>query len=656
MADFSKLPPSLADYFDAPEGYKGHFGWLCGYSATDDFLENAVDRFSCLNQAARAHHGQIKLALFLDAGNKPISTVDVPGVLHCQMKAAPPLNLLHAKVALLGFKPDQPEDAWRLRLVVSTGNWTKETLTESLDLVWCLDLSSEALENVTKDIQQSCADFRAAQNLFEDISSWCDTSLLSLEINDRLTTGGLARLDVNAWLNVCRQYAHGKPRLVDNRKRSLFNQLKSWLEQPAIAGKRNYLAMGSGFYEGGKGDKSLVPQKIVQLLQDDDLLTKKPEIDLYVNPEACQAVANNVATLREQHITVRPPSQLAKTERTLHAKFIFSANYRNVSDTLTQCWLYMGSGNLTGPGFMQRMKTGVGNLEAGVFFAPERLARTAAGKLAPEKTLAWLLPIQSEIDCDALQMPLQAGQEMEERTPYFAPPITWLKWTPLADSQGTLHYSGSPENNITAFAPGGTSCPLVSQGFLWQGEMPRWVDIAWPADNGTQSAKIPVVDALGRIAATPLRPLDLEEVLWQLSSFPHTPDVDFADPTSMLTTSTAGSFTINSDDQPVSSQPVRQVMALIEGIAERQTTLPESQWLYWCRSLEQALIQASNNGDITRFRDLGINPLSPLREAPFRPVYAEDDQSDKGQDYLQMLMRIEQAWGVDSLRNFGECK
>jgi len=652
MADVSKLPPSLADYFDAPEGYKGHFGWLCGYSATDDFLENAVDRFSCLNHAARANHGQIKLALFLDAGNKPICAADVPGVLHCQMKSAPPLKLLHAKVAILGFKPNQPEDAWRLRLVVSTGNWTKETLTESLDLVWCLDLSSDALDNVTDDIKQSCADFRAAQNLFEEIASWCDTSLLALKINDRLTTGGLARQDVNAWLNTCRKYAHGKPRLTDNRKRSLFRQLKSWLEQPAVAGKRNYLAMGSGFYEEGRGDKSLVPQKIIQLLQDEDLLTKKPEIDLYVNPEACQAVASNVAKLREQHITVRPPSQLAKPERTLHAKFIFSANYRNVSDTLTQCWLYMGSGNLTGPGFMQRMKTGVGNLEAGVFFSPERLARTRVGKLAPEKTLTWLLPIQSEIDCDALQMPIQAGQAMEERSPHFAPPITWLEWKPLADGQGSLHSPGLPENKITVLASAGTSCPLVQQGFLWQGEMPRWVNIIWQSDNGTESAKIPVIDTLGRIAATPLRPLELEEVLWQLCSFPHTPDMDFADSTSALTTTTASSFALNSDNQPVSSQSVRQVMALIEGIAERQTTLPESQWLYWCRSLEQALVQASENSDIIRFTDLGINPLSPLKEAPFRPVYAENDQSDKGQDYLQMLMRIEQAWGVDSLAHF----
>jgi len=312
----------------------------------------------------------------------------------------------------------------------------------------------------------------------------------------------------------------------------------------------------------------------------------------------------------------------------------------------------MGSGNLTGPGFMQRMKTGTGNLEAGVFFSPERLARTPAGNQAPEKTLTWLLPIQSEIDCGALQMPLQAGQGMEERAPHFAPPITWLKWTPLADGQGTLHYPGFPGDHITVLATGGTSCPLISQGFLWQGEMPRWVDITWPSDNGAQSAKIPVIDALGRIAATPLRPLDLEEVLWQLSRFPHTPDVDFAETTSMSATSVVGSFAVNSDDQPVSSQPVRQVMALIEGIAGRQTTLPESQWLYWCRSLEQALIQASDNGDISRFIDLGINPLSPLREAPFRPEYAEDDQSDKGQDYLQMLMRIEQAWGVDSLAHF----
>ncbi|MFT4271970.1 MAG: hypothetical protein QM578_13235 [Pantoea sp.] len=654
MSGYAKLPPSLVDYFDAPRGYSGHFGWLCGYSASEDFLESALDRFTGLNKAARAHHGHIKLALFLDAGNRFISPLTVPGVMHCQMSAAPPLNLLHAKVAILGFKPHDEQHGWRLRLLVSTGNWTRQSLEESLDLVWCLDLSAEALHQPGEAWRQSCADFRAAQALFDEIAGWCDTSLLSLTINDQPTLSSLARREVESWLSQCRKYARGTPRLVDNRRTSLFSQLKRWLSDAERQGKRNYLAMGSGFYEGGNGSAPLVPEKIVQLLQETAALTHSAQIDLYVNPHACQAVAQRVEALQAQGITIRPPAQLRQVERTLHAKFIFSANHRSVSDMLTRGWLYLGSGNLTGPGFMQRMKPAVGNLEAGVFFCPDRLAKTPAGKQPAENTLSWLLPIQSDSDCDDLSIPLQAGEEMTERPPHYAPPISGLLWQPGARNQGLLSPPSASPITITVLDMAGVPCPEVTQGFVWQGEMPRSVSIRWQSEGVSFGADIPVMDELGRIAATPLRQLNLDEVLWQLTHFPQPPDLDVVDPEGEQAGLLPDMLQSHPDDMSLTSQPIRQVMSLIEGIAECQTRLSEDQWLYWCRSLEQTLLQASGNADLARFTDLGINPLSALKAAPFRPAFAEDDDSLPGQDYLQMLRRIETAWGVSDLYAFTE--
>ena len=56
--------------------------------------------------------------------------------------------------------------------------------------------------------------------------------------------------------------------------------------------------------------------------------------------------------------------------RSLHAKFLFSARERSNSAACGGAWVYLGSGNLTGPGFASPMSAHGGNLEAGVVFAP----------------------------------------------------------------------------------------------------------------------------------------------------------------------------------------------------------------------------------------------------------------------------------------------
>ena len=66
-------PPSLAQLFEPPDQHEGVFGWLCGYSADAGFLEDAVERFSGLTQARRAHEGRVMLAVMLDPGNPQIS-------------------------------------------------------------------------------------------------------------------------------------------------------------------------------------------------------------------------------------------------------------------------------------------------------------------------------------------------------------------------------------------------------------------------------------------------------------------------------------------------------------------------------------------------------------------------------------------------------
>ncbi|WP_374483686.1 hypothetical protein [Zoogloea sp.] len=124
MADKNFCPLSLAQHFDAPAEYRGAFGWICGYSADAAFLNDAAERFTRATQGQRAHGGYVSLALILDPGHPAIGPVDVPGLAHLPIRHLPerPFRLLHAKVAVLGFRHESGDGRWRIRLLVSTGN------------------------------------------------------------------------------------------------------------------------------------------------------------------------------------------------------------------------------------------------------------------------------------------------------------------------------------------------------------------------------------------------------------------------------------------------------------------------------------------------------------------------------------------------------
>ena len=184
---------------------------------------------------------------------------------------------------------------------------------------------------------------------------------------------------VSSWVASCSEKAQGQPRVFDNRSKSLPSQLPEKIKAGGEV-KRNYLAIGSGFYETSDDPQKPpeVPLAILKTLCDEGLLTGKPEVDLYVNPNACQAMATSLQPLHDRGITVRPATIPTivfgeGARRSLHAKFLFSANGRDNSNGCTSSWVYPGSGNLTYPGFANKMSAAAGNLEAGVVFTPNSL-------------------------------------------------------------------------------------------------------------------------------------------------------------------------------------------------------------------------------------------------------------------------------------------
>lgn len=235
-------PLSLSQHFDAPSDYLGEFGWIVGYSADAPFLNDAAERFTRQTSGQRAWQGVPRLALMLDPGSPQLPPVDIPGIAHLPLgKAGKLFRLLHAKVAVLGFKHAKKADCWRLRLIVSTGNWTRQTLEDSLDLCWAVTIDEKDLDR--DDRALNCSDIRAAWNFVQYVRKSYDDRVL-----------GNLGASLNVWTEcLLRKDELPPPRFIDNRLQSFQRQLPEMVKRHGGPGLRNHLSMGSGFYEGPSG-------------------------------------------------------------------------------------------------------------------------------------------------------------------------------------------------------------------------------------------------------------------------------------------------------------------------------------------------------------------------------------------------------------------
>ena len=663
MADKDLFPLSLAQHFDAPAEYRGAFGWICGYSADAAFLNDAAERFTRSTLGQRAHGGYVSLALILDPGHPAIGPVDVPGLAHLPIRHLPgrPFRLLHAKVAVLGFRHESGDGRWRIRLLVSTGNWTRQTLEESLDLAWSIEIESGELNSRNEDLQLRCADLKAAWSMLGSLHQLFDLRVLDASSAHGIGETAQAKNQLTEWVSQCSVQAGKTIRFIDNRHASLFQQLVPRVKTVAGESRRNYLAMGSGFFESSPqttgGAVPNVLDAIVTRLTNESLLTKSGSIDLFVNPAGCQAVASSLEAIIDRQWTVRCASPMPQwfgpnTQRSLHAKFIFSARENESSNRCTSAWLYLGSGNLTGPGFIEAMSRDRGNLEAGVIFAPDNLQWYPQPRIDPRILVTNLLPIQWDTELSR-GTSLAAGADMPEQgTPFVAPPIAWLTWLE-ADTGGYLEGSQVLPEDLCVLDGAGDPCTKHQKGFWWQECKPRQVRVRWQDEDQERECLIPVMDEFGRLAATDLTRLDFDEAWWALVGFPAVRDVVDGGPDddeeSIQQTSNN-----NSSEPIIPAYPIRQMMELVENIAAKQTGITPADWTAWCARLEQTLSQIADSPVLAYFHTLGLNPLSPLSVAAFRPSFAETADSAEGRLYEAALARINEKWGTKDLLTIGE--
>lgn len=665
--------PSLTQHFDAPAGYNAMFGWACGYSADATFMDMALERFTRQTRAQRAWDGRVWMGLMLDPGNPMVSVVDAPGLVHSRIREGlrRPFNLLHAKVALLGFVHEAEPERWLVRLLVSTGNWTRQTMEESLDLAWRLDLTRGALASNMDEDRLAIADVAAAWGMMESLQSSFDLRLLEGGGGGRLGVGAQARSTFESWLKTCVDRAPNvRPRFFDNRTHSLLGQLPAQIKAHARAVRRNYLAMGAGYFEAtSKADGAFpsVPLAIRKALVAEGLLTQSAEVDIFVNPTNCQAMAEVSKANRDaEAIAVRPahvPEAVfgANAVRSLHAKFLFGANYREDNPLCRSPWIYLGSGNLTAQGFALVAGPGVGNLEAGVVFAPPDLPwhGTDSAKFGLP-AVEYLLPIGWEREFESSNG-LEPGDGFPDRPDAaVACPVAWFEWKPGEDGASLVEGTGPvlTEARYEVVDLFGAVCPRREAGYLWLGDRPREVTVRWYLDDGSErQGSVPVVDEFGRVAGTPLPELSLEAARWQLAEFPSAPvDDDEPPPDSSLPLDEGQTPRSGSGVCATNSYAIRDMMGFMESLAERQVQVKAPDWSAWCARVEQTLRQAGKDPAVEAFVRIGLNPLQPLHAPPFRPDYAESADSTEGKAYESMLSRIEQAWSVAGLDPIGSAQ
>ncbi|WP_079220424.1 hypothetical protein [Stenotrophomonas maltophilia] len=670
MSSGQYTPKSLASHFSPPQGYVGAFGWISGFSADVRFLNEAADRFTGQGSLQRMQMGEVRLALMLDPHQAALLPTSVPGLAHLPLRdpGRTPFRLMHAKVALLGFRHEQDAARWCVRLVVSTGNWTRQTVEDSLDLACDLQVFSETLGQA--DCAQERVDIKAATQFLAALRALYDTRLLDAGIP---LTGGDAAVELDTWLRACGKKINNPqallPRFIDSRTRPLLEEILD----AVVARQRKpsgYLAMGSGFYEGranGSSDanaRPVVPAKVVSRLKQANLLKEHGEVELYVEPTACQSIAAAVDYLGQHpdhaiavHAAV-PTAALygERSARTLHAKFIFAANLSQRTGACNNAWLYLGSGNFTEAGMLQKMSARAGNLEAGMVLFPDDLywRGDARGSAKDPALLSNRLPVGGPL-LDADAPGLSAGEPWQPATSQnYAAPMAFLHWR----EEGVLALSAEGDDTqplpdaVDVLNETGEACARVAGGYAWPGTAPRMVRLRWHSDDERREAWVPVIDAFGRVAATPLGAMELADVELQLMCFPGVPEPEGEVPESedheVAPGSPAGKT--RAAQRAVSQgAAIRQMMGMVERIASRQVDIAATDWARWCVRLEQALCQAQGSEAVNAFVAMGINPLSPLRAVPFRPAFAEDGAVESGMRYEAMLDRVEQAWKTQGL-------
>lgn len=595
---------SLLTLFAPPEGYIGDFGMLCGFTASRDVLDRIARTFS-------GDGSRPRLAAFIHPTAAAVT--DVPGVAWMHFGSRPPFRLLHAKVALLGFRAPA---GYCLRLAVSTGNWTAEPLTTSIDMFWCGELAIGARD------PQLVSDIRATDGLFHWLRAQSDDGLLRQTFDgtrpDESFREAIGALPASTL----------QPRFVDTREGTMRSQVIERL----TGRSKGRLVIGSGFYEESEDeDREGLIESIRAELVRRKRLARNAALDVVLNPDNCQGLHAQAAGLIEGGWRLRKPGSChaEHSQAKLHAKYLFLAKHAG-SGEIGPAQIYIGSANFSRMGF--ESATPSGNLEAGIVITPDpelSWRRNARNKVRD------FLP--GDLDAEVELTALTVGAAFEPPPdPPPPPPVAFVEW-----ADGRLS------------APCGCEETIRIVNF---GEEPVALPCDWPAPPPAFVAlhpsgwKVPV-RADGALVVPRRGQPSLEDILAGVSHFPAFAigaDEDEEDGEG-LGRDTFGAAAGNLDNT-AHDYPVRQMMRLITHLTEAQKALDPRDWQRWCRELQQDLpgLAGAEPSMIAPFVAAGANPLRALLDVEFLPAGVDAGRLKAA------LSHIEDAWGLSGMQDLWE--
>ncbi len=629
---------SLLNLFASPDdSRRGVFGLICGLSAEEQFMDSALELFVGLNKKQRALYGNWSLALFLDPQNEPIQLL--PGLLNPW-----PINkniwpaktkMMHAKVALLGFGESINGMPDYYRLIVSTGNWTKESVNNSINLVWYCnyDTKSELKQKQeSKDINEAVKFWEILLGINNQTKGYyAINGIIKQRIKDFLDnitdttvtpkTGYYSQFISNLEYSVSEV---GDNYFVPN---SVGAQVIKRINKSRI--RKNFIICGSGFFEQAnfrKSKRKIIYQEpevihnIIKLLKD-GVLSRNPTQWLVINPQTSGAaglwIKNN--DLDDTNWTICCPKHPSYTKAacSFHAKYIFVANHNN-KDSISNGILYMGSANLSKQGFVLGPETG-GNIEAGVIIKTDRYKNT--------DILCTNLGIHpnNELDPDEIpENPDSEEFENEDKEFKIHPPITYCIWDPnkLKLSFQWIDFTWKvvklhgkiikpPDETEISFNINDLDSNLRVK--LCAQQASKWHD--W---------FIPVFYENNKFYSAPTRYKHAYEIIDTIDCFPiilsEDEDDEYVDDYKKDLTA-AGDIIINNKNynelrDEYNSFPLHLATTLVEVIAIRNQYITEGQLPDWIEHLRRTLIYEMPDEIKKQLSALGVNFLYPLIKTP----------------------------------------
>ena len=243
---------------------------------------------------------------------------------------------------------------------------------------------------------------------------------------------------------------------------------------------------------------------------------------------------------------------------------------------------------------------------------------------------------------------LYAGDEMPEHDSQFlAAPVSYFTLSIIDEATYALKPCITEKQDFQVWFADGEACQIESDSYIWPSSAPRQVKVSWLCHEQTLNAYVPVFDEFGRLAATALPEIEIDDAWGLVSAFPILPNDDAHDnqspDESVVAASSIKSKTGSSDYH------INKMMRLIEHIAQKQTAMDKANWAQWCYRLEQTFCLMGKSEVIQYFQRIKINPISPLWAKPFRPDFAEDTHSDAGRLYEELLCKIEMTLKLTNL-------